>query len=53
MSRKKKLINVNEELWNLLNVFAKWKKLDLPNALEYILSKHLLPIKKALEGIEE
>ena len=51
MTRKKKLINIDNDLWNLLGIYAKWKKVNIAIALEGILSERLSPLKKVLEGL--
>jgi len=49
--RKKKLINIDNDLWHLLGIYSRWKKVDIATALEEILSEKLSPLKNALEGL--
>lgn len=48
---KKKLIDVDNDLWHLLGIYAKWKNVKIPEALEEILLETLAPLKKVLEDL--
>jgi len=39
--RKKKLIEIEEKIWDKIKDFANLKRLSLPDALEYLLTKNL------------
>ena len=51
MVRVKRLLDIDEDVWNLLKSYAGGKGININEAAEFIISEYLSKLKEALKNV--